>query len=412
MAKLLVFSNAHALAHVSRPLEVARILRNRGDELVFAGLGKYLAVAADEGFRTVSLPYVTADRVVEAVRSGRLDRLYPWRDILGFVEAERALIEEERPDLVLIDNRPSAAISAEASGIGSVAILNVHMSQSKAIPFNPLPLPDALRSRFPFRQAELLENLLEAFFLDRLVMKDLGRLRKKLGLKRRFGFAFEEGDFNLFADLPEFNPVRRLPDNARYVGPLTWHNDLPPPPALERLGDKGRCLYFTIGSEGLGELIEQMRHFIDGDRLVIVATGSEDIGLGADLPDNLALETFVNADRVLPHCDLIVCHGGNGTIYQALGHGVPIVGVAMHEEQFFGLKRVRALGVGLGFRIGELRKKGFGLLAAAIREVLENPRYRENARKFQALIRDNGDSAEKAANLIQGCLERSFPTKH
>ena len=41
--KILAIANAHALAHVTRLLEIAKVLRARGHEVAFAGHGKYLA---------------------------------------------------------------------------------------------------------------------------------------------------------------------------------------------------------------------------------------------------------------------------------------------------------------------------------------------------------------------------------
>ena len=59
-------------------------------------------------------------------------RMIGWMDAIA---AELALYAEFRPDWVLIDNRPTARTSAEKAGIRSAAVLNVHMSNYRAIPF-------------------------------------------------------------------------------------------------------------------------------------------------------------------------------------------------------------------------------------------------------------------------------------
>ena len=51
MAKVLALMNAHALAHVSRLLEIAKVLRGRDNVVMFGGHGKYLGIAAKEGLR-------------------------------------------------------------------------------------------------------------------------------------------------------------------------------------------------------------------------------------------------------------------------------------------------------------------------------------------------------------------------
>ena len=42
---------------------------------------------------------------------------------------------------------------------------------------------------------------------------------------------------------------------------------------------------------------------------------------------------FVNIDTCLIHADLVICHGGNGTIYQALRRGLPLLCCTSHCEQ-------------------------------------------------------------------------------
>ena len=133
--KVIAIANAHALAHVSRLLEVAKVLRSRRHDVMFAGYGKYLEVAARDGFAVRELAYVSVEQVVSAVRSQRLWELYPRSRIQEYIAAEIALFEEERPDLVLIDNRPTARTSAEHLGLATAAVLNVHMSNYRQIPF-------------------------------------------------------------------------------------------------------------------------------------------------------------------------------------------------------------------------------------------------------------------------------------
>lgn len=401
MAKILVLMNAHALAHVSRPLEVAKVLRSRGNEIIFGGHGKYLVIAEKDGFETIELPYISVEQVVEAVRTQRLDQLYKKEQIAEYINAELDCYKRVQPDLVILDNRPTAVTSAELAGIKTVSIVNVHMSQHKEIPFHSVRNVSRLGSRVPFKYLDRIENMIEGFFINKLVMGDIGKLRKSFGLKKKHGFANEEGDLNLFPDLPEFSPVVKKATNCHYVGPLTWHNDLPAPESLSQLSEGERCIYFTIGSEGLEDLIENMGEFLKVDVPIIVATGKPKEEVNFSVPPNVFLEEFVNADKVLPRCELVVCHGGNGTLYQAMAHGVPIIGIAMHEEQYYGLKRVNELGLGVGFHARELKKKGFKILFEAIKEVLENDRYKKNAQQFRELILQNGNSAEKAANIIE-----------
>lgn len=398
--KILAIPNAHALAHVSRLLEIAKVLRGRGHSVLFAGHGKYLKVAGWDGFPTRELPYISVEQVVNAVRSQKLWELYREQELEVFIDAELGLYEEYRPDLVLIDNRPTARTSAEKAGLKTVAVLNVHMSNHRRIPF--FSLADVLGTdRLPGLELfDRLENAIECQVYDRLVMGDLNRIRRRLGLKRLFAYEHEEGNLSLLADIPEFNPVRQMPEHARYIGPLTWHNTLPPPACLDRLQPDKSTAYFTLGSEGLDELIEHLGALTAQGMQIVVATGAADIGGRQYAPAGVFLEQYVNTDALLPHCDLVCCHGGNGTLYQAVSFGLPVVVVATHAEQYYGGKRIQQLGLGRAMTLKKLKREGMESLVESVRRVVEAPNHRRTAEAFAKHVR-GWDSAELATNEIE-----------
>ncbi len=402
--RILAIANAHALAHVSRLLEIAKILRKDGHEILFAGHGKYLQVATWDAFPTRELPYITVEQVVHAVRTQKLWELYRERELEGFIAAELALYAEFQPDLVLLDNRPTARTSAEKAGLKSASVLNVHMSNYRRTPFfsyvqlaGKLHLPG-------LDLADRLENGIENFVYDRLVMGGLDRVRGKLGLPSLYAYQHEEGQhLGLLADTPEFNPVRRLPAHVRYIGPLTWRNTLPAPKCLDRLDPERPTAYFTLGSEGLDELVEQLGVLTRRGIQIVVATGATDLAERAEPPDGVFLEQYINTDTLLPRCNLVCCHGGNGTLYQALGHALPCVVVATHAEQNYGGKRIQQLGLGRATTLKKLRRQGMASLVELVREVLEATSYRDAARAFAPRLRAwNG--AELAASQIRKLL--------
>jgi UDP:flavonoid glycosyltransferase YjiC (YdhE family) len=395
--KILVLMNAHALAHVSRPLEVAKILRERGYEFLFAGHGKYLKIAAREGFETADLPFIPYEQVVNAIRAQKLDELYVEDQLEEYIAAELELYEQVSPDLLLIDDRATAFTSGELAGLKRACIVNVHMSRYRQIPFFS---PRVRLGGGPVtRLLEMAENQIEFFYYNKLVMSDMNKVREKHGLDKKYGYAIEEGDLVLLPDIPEFSPCSPLPPNVHFIGPLTWHNDLPAPKAVSQLDPDKKCIYFTLGSAGVEDLISQLGVLAEKDIQVVIAKGGSADSISHDLPENMFLEDFVNTDTLFPHCDLIVCHGGNGTIYQALGYGLPMVGIATHEEQNYGLKRLKALGLGLGFHTKQLEKEGMGLIVEAIDEVLGNEKYRNNALRFKGLL-GGLDAASTAADLV------------
>jgi len=402
--RILAVANAHALAHVSRLLEIAKVLRSRGHDVSFAGHGKYLSIAAQDDFRTHDLPYISVQRVVDAVRSQRLWTLYRKPELEQFIAAELALYDEVKPDLVLLDNRPSARTSADIAGIRTAAVLNVHMSNYRRIPFvsyrqlaPKLPGMDA---------ADRIENTVERAVYDRVVMSGLNAIRAARGLPARYAYEHEEGDVSCLADLPEFNPVVPLPRHVRFVGPLTWRNAIAAPRCLERLDSSKPTAYMSLGSEGLEELVPHLGALTEQGIQVVIATGAVDGAHERALPGGVFVERYVNTALLMPHCDVVCCHGGNGTLYQAMSHGLPCIVVATHAEQHYGGKRIRELGLGLSLRLKHVRKQGIGTVVAAVRHVLASPGFRKRSQAFAELFGGWANSATRAADTMEARSSR------
>lgn len=398
--KILALCNGHALAHVSRQLEIAKTLRARGHEVSFGGHGKYLKVAEMDGFSTRELPYTPNERLVRVIRSQRLWELYPEADLNQYIEAELAFYDELKPDLVLLDNRVTGRTSAEMAGLRTVATLNVHMSNYRRIPFYSLSNLPSLANMPGMAVVDKLENSIEFWVYDRLVMGGLNKIRRRRGLRRLYSYEHEEGDISLLADIPQFNPVSELPAHARFIGPLTWRNSLPAPACLDQLRPDKPTLYLSLGSDSLEELVAQLGDLASGGIQIVVATGGAAIAGYHDVPRGVFLENFVNTDKLLPYCDLVCCHGGNGTLYQALNHGVPVVSVCTHEEQAYGGKRIQRLGLGRTMTLKALKRDGMGKLLQTVRQVLESPDYRARTQAFAALFQ-GWNSTELAADAIE-----------
>jgi UDP:flavonoid glycosyltransferase YjiC (YdhE family) len=62
--------------------------------------------------------------------------------------------------------------------------------------------------------------------------------------------------------------------------------------------------------------------------------------------EHVHVERWVKQSLLLPHTDLVVSHGGSGTVTAALAHGLPQVVIAMGADQMHNANRVQALGVG------------------------------------------------------------------
>ncbi len=69
------------------------------------------------------------------------------------------------------------------------------------------------------------------------------------------------------------------------------------------------------------------------------------------LPSGVHAERWVNQEQELPAADVVVCHGGSGTLYGALAAGVPVVAVPVFADRFENGRRVTAAGAGLVVKV-------------------------------------------------------------
>jgi UDP:flavonoid glycosyltransferase YjiC (YdhE family) len=81
--------------------------------------------------------------------------------------------------------------------------------------------------------------------------------------------------------------------------------------------------------------------------------------------------------------DVVVCHGGSGTVYQALSQGVPVVGLVTNPDQMLVMRGVERAGAGIGL---PARKATPSSVAAAIRRVLSEAGFKESVLRLAERI--------------------------
>ena len=80
-------------------------------------------------------------------------------------------------------------------------------------------------------------------------------------------------------------------------------------------------LYVTMGSSGWWPDVSALSHSVFHAYRVIV-TGE---GSGSIYGPHIEKYDFIEPGAILPRAAAVICHGGNGTIYQARSYGVPVL---------------------------------------------------------------------------------------
>ncbi|TRO83333.1 glycosyltransferase [Desulfuromonas acetexigens] len=407
--RILCLPYTHTLSHISRPLAIAAELRARGHDIIFAGDSPKDHFIRSEGFDVLPAYQVEPDILFNRIRQGKL-QFVSDDELYRLIASDRDLYRQVQPDLVLSDGRFSAPLSAGLDGIPQAAIVNVSSTEYRALPY--IPFFEWLPEKLVKRDGSLGKSL-DRFnlALEMLVFDNAATVFKKLS--RKFGLrrtvtatnCLAGNDLTLLADIPEYFPTRNLPADYHYIGPLTWQSPLPPPAWWPPKNDGKRLVYFTMGTTWMGGSFTTLYKRLQQEGLTaIIATGGQAQGLET-IEGEVYVEEFVDGDLVMAACDLVVCHGGNGTIYQALQHGKPIVGIPTIPDQQFNMRRVKALGVGEALAPKTFADHPEKLFALA-RQVAEDSRYRDHAKRLQGQLASLAP-AKKAADLIEARFGRN-----
>ncbi|CAG9830886.1 unnamed protein product [Diabrotica balteata] len=104
-------------------------------------------------------------------------------------------------------------------------------------------------------------------------------------------------------------------------------------------------------------------------------------------PANMKLSKWVPQEAILahPNCKLFITHGGFLSTIETIYHGVPILAVPFIGDQDLNSGRMVELGVGLKTDLNEITEENLDYL---LNQLLDNKKYRENAKKRSDLIRD------------------------
>lgn len=155
---------------------------------------------------------------------------------------------------------------------------------------------------------------------------------------------------------------------------------------------------FSTTYQGQHQIIAETLAALAGEDLRVIATTSG-YAPGLDAPANAVVADFVPHASLFRHADLVITHGGLGTVAAALQSGVPLLCIPMGRDQALNASRVAAVGAGLTHS-SEAGSEG---IRHATHAILSDPNYQAAARQIGAASRSAGE-AQAAATALEELL--------
>jgi UDP:flavonoid glycosyltransferase YjiC (YdhE family) len=164
-------------------------------------------------------------------------------------------------------------------------------------------------------------------------------------------------------------------DAAQNDAPLPWITRLDSVPAV----------YFTLGTiynMESGDLFQRVMAGLRDLPINLIVTVGRDIDPAefGPQPANVHIEQYIPQTALLPHCRLVVSHGGSGSVMGALVHGVPMVLLPLGADQPLNAARCETLGVA---RMLDAVAATPQMVREAVVRVLEDPSYRHAAEQIR-----------------------------
>ncbi len=391
--KVLFFAEGATLAHVVRPLMLARSL----DATHFAAT---LCRPANFSGLTNDLPFPVRDLDCQDARvfARRLEHgapLYDFPTLARYVDADLALIDSVCPDIIVGDFRLSLSVSARLRAIPFISVCDAYWSPER--PFNP-PLPVFGYTRFvPITLAKSIFRQVSPLAF-RLHTRPLERLRARYGLApldydlRR---SYTDADLRLFANFPVLFPDVRVHAGADFIGPIAWSPDFAGD--LDFLAGDGPLTYVTMGSSGDPQVIAKIVPILEhlGSRVVITTAGKP-LSFVPKLPSTKVFDYLPGA-IVCQHANLIICNGGSPSTNQALSCGVPVLGIARNMDQFLNMEPIVAFGAGQLIRADRAEPS---VLRSAIETLMHDQTFSVRARELARSLSPEDISSIFARHIV------------
>lgn len=341
--KIILFFPFNLLSHYLRSLVLAKTYDANEYLVYFISSDEYNEFVFKQGYKIFKAKQFDAAEVMNC--SSNFD--FSWLNSIDLEEVmldQVRVIRELKADVVVGDMAPTLKMAAKITGVHHVSLLNAYMTRHYKFTRKISRSHKAygLLNVFP----EKLTNKLTIFgetIAFKHIQKAFNYLRKKYGLEKIKDYLSEiEGDETIICDIPSLFPLKTLPPTYKVVGPLVYDAPLMDEHRLDEVILQRPVICICMGSTGNWD---SLRFLNDTNyaRYAVITTGDSKGILSAP---HIISFNFINLDQVLRRSKLMICHGGNGTIYTGIKNRVFMLCLPNHFEQEWNVDALEKIGYG------------------------------------------------------------------
>ncbi|XP_018409090.1 PREDICTED: UDP-glucuronosyltransferase 2A1-like isoform X3 [Nanorana parkeri] len=284
-------------------------------------------------------------------------------------------LEDEKYDVLISDPLiPCGELIAEVLGLPFVYSFRFSMGNSMERLCGHLPAPF---SYVPGAMAELTDKM---SFVERLVCRPT-----------TFCETMGKAEIWLIRTYWDFEYPRPILPNFEYVGGLHCKPAKPLSEEMEKVvqssGEHG-IVVFSLGSM-VKNLTEDRNNVIAAalsqlpQKVIWRYSGKKPDTLG----ENTVIYDWIPQNDLLGHpkTKAFITHGGTNGIYEAIYHGIPMVGIPLFADQPDNMIHMKTKGMAVIVDINKMKSQD---LVDAVNTVINNPTYKENALRISRIHHD------------------------
>jgi UDP:flavonoid glycosyltransferase YjiC (YdhE family) len=357
--------------HAFPMIALGEALAARGHEVVLETWSQWRDVTEGSGMTFAQAPEYQ-------VFPTREQPLKPYAAAVHAARVTRSLVREVRPDAVVSDIlTPAPALAGELEDV-PVATLVPHVFPQLPPGFPPFSIGARLPRTGVGRAGWRSWDRLIAIGLEQ-GRRDYNECRARLGLPPLpWVHTGLSRALTLVATLPQLEYPRDWPDWTRVVGPLLWEppgERAEPPPGSDPIV----LVAPSTSQDPERRLLRAALEGLADAPVRVLASWNGPIDDTVPTPPNAVVVPWMSYARSMPGCDLVLTHGGHGTLGRALVSGCPVVVCPAGGDMAENAARVDRLGLGVrlprrygtarGVRLAverALRRRGLRERAAAV----------------------------------------------